>query len=227
MAKTKMTDEEKKARRAERRKARKAADAETKTEKKSKKSRKSESEPKPKKERKSKKERKPRTKKTQVVEPVEPIEIPSEPTEHKVRVICDPVKPKKKAVAKKLENGEYIPTPKNFTNLKNYVTTYYRAMKWKTRENDYVFPDTNIHIRDFKVIKHKPEKTIEITFQATIELPNARYAKQISKTYTLENHKEVRSDIIHVYREVRDTKLVKGDKVKEKELLKRNWIKIY
>jgi hypothetical protein len=219
MAKTKMTEEEKKARRAERRKARKAAAAaaavaETAPEK-------------------TKKPR--RSKKTKTEEPVDEMqfvtinghEVSKEIAERGVTVICDPVKPKKKAEPKKYPNGEYVPEPKNFTQLKNYVTTYFRAMKWKNREGDYTFPDSNVHIRDFKLTKMKAEKAIRVEFNAVILTPKTMLAKAISKDYTLENHKQVRTDIINVYREVKNTKLVNGDKVKEKELLKRNWSKVY
>lgn len=213
-----MTEEEKKARRAERRKARKAAAAaaiaETAPEK-------------PKKSRRSKK-----TKAEDSVEEMQFVtinghEVSKEIAERGVTVICEPVKPKKKAAPKKYPNGEYVPEPKNFTQLKNYVTTYFRAMKWKNREGDYTFPDSNVHIRDFKLTKMKAEKAIRVEFNAVILTPKTMLAKAISKDYTLANHKQVRTDIINVYREVKNTKLVKGDKVKEKELLKRNWSKVY
>lgn len=210
-----MTDEERKARRAERRKARKAAVATETISEKPKKSR--------------------RSKKAKAEDPVDEMqfvtinghEVSKEIAEHKVTVICDPVKPKKKAEPKKYPNGEYVPEPKNFTQLKNYVTTYFRAMKWKNREGDYTFPDSNVHIRDFKLTKLKAEKAIRVEFKAVILTPKTMLAKAISKDYTLENHKQVRTDIINVYREVKNTKLVNGDKVKEKELLKRNWSKVY
>lgn len=214
-----MTEEEKKARRAERRKARKAAAAaaavtETAPEK-------------PKKTR--------RSKKAKTETPVEETkfvtinghEVSKEIAERKVTVICEPVKPKKKAEPKKYPNGEYVPEPKNFTQLKKYVTTYFRAMKWKNRDGDYTFPDSNVHIRDFKLTKMKEEKAIRVEFKAVILTPKTMLAKNISKDYTLDNHKQVRTDIINVYREVKNTKLVNGDKVKEKELLKRNWSKVY
>ncbi len=219
MAKTKMTDDEKKARRAERRKARKAAaDAAIVTETASEKTKKSR-----------------RSKKVKTDAPVEEIqfvtinghEVSKEIAERNVTVICEPVKPKKKAEPKKYPNGEYVPEPKNFTQLKKYVTTYFRAMKWKNREGDYTFPESNIHIRDFKLTKLKANKAVRVEFKAVILTPKTMLAKSISKDYTLENHKQVRTDIIHVYREVKNTKLVAGDKVKEKELLKRNWSKVY
>lgn len=212
-----MTDEEKKARRAERRKARKAA-AVTET-----------APEKPKKARRSKKTK---TKTESQVDEMQFVtinghEVSREIAEHKVTVICEPVKPKKKAEPKKYPNGEYVPEPKNFTQLKKYVTTYFRAMKWKNREGDYTFPESNVHIRDFKITKMKEEKAIRVEFNAVILTQKTMLAKAISKDYTLENHKQVRTDIINIYREVKNTKLVKGDKVKEKELLKRNWSKVY
>lgn len=214
-----MTEEEKKARRAERRKARKAAAAaavvtETAPEK-------------PKKTRQSKKAKtEAPVEETQFVT-INGHEVSKEIAERKVTVICDPVKPKKKAEPKKYPNGEYVPEPKNFTQLKKYVTTYFRAMKWKNREGDYTFPESNVHIRDFKLTKLKAEKAIRVEFKAVILTPKTMLAKTVSKDYTLANHKQVRTDIINVYREVKNTKLVNGDKVKEKELLKRNWSKVY
>ena len=214
-----MTEEEKKARRAERRKARKAAAAAAAV-----------TETAPEKTKKSR-----RSKKAKTEAPEEEIkfvninghEVSQEIAERKVTVICEPVKPKKKAEPKKYPNGEYVPEPKNFTQLKKYVTTYFRAMKWKNREGDYTFPDSDVHIRDFKITKMKAEKAIRVEFNAVILTPKTMLAKNISKDYTLDNHKQVRTDIIHVYREVKNTKLVSGDKVKEKELLKRNWSKVY
>lgn len=214
-----MTEEEKKARRAERRKARKAAAAaavvtETAPEK-------------PKKTRQSKKAKtEAPVEETQFVT-INGHEVSKEIAERKVTVICEPVKPKKKAEPKKYPNGEYVPEPKNFTQLKKYVTTYFRAMKWKNREGDYTFPESNVHIRDFKLTKLKAEKAIQVEFKAVILTPKTMFAKTVSKDYTLANHKQVRTDIINVYREVKNTKLVNGDKVKEKELLKRNWSKVY
>ena len=214
-----MTEEEKKARRAERRKARKAAAAAAAV-----------TESAPEKSKKSKRTKKPKTD-AQVDEmqfvTINGHEISKEIAERNVTVICEPVKSKKKAEPKKYPNGEYVPEPKNFTQLKKYVTTYFRAMKWKNREGDYTFPDSNVHIRDFKLTKMKAEKAIRVEFKAVILTPKAMLAKNISKDYTLENHKQVRTDIIHIYREVKNTKLVNGDKVKEKELLKRNWSKVY
>lgn len=215
-----MTEEEKKARRAERRKARKAAAAaaaaiaETAPEN-------------PKKSRRSKKTKAEDSVNEMQFVTINGHEVSKEIAERGVTVICDPVKPKKKAELKKYPNGEYVPEPKNFTQLKNYVTTYFRAMKWKNRDGDYTFPDSNVHIRDFKLTKMKAEKAIRVEFNAVILTPKTMLAKAISKDYTLENHKQVRTDIINVYREVKNTKLVKGDKVKEKELLKRNWSKVY
>lgn len=214
-----MTEEEKKARRAERRKARKAAAAaaavtETAPEK-------------PKKARRSKKaETASPAEETQFVT-INGHEVSKEIAERKVTVICEPVKPKKKAEPKKYPNGEYVPEPKNFTQLKKYVTTYFRATKWKNREGDYTFPDSSVHIRDFKLTKMKEEKAIRVEFKAVILTPKTMLAKNISKDYTLDNHKQVRTDIINVYREVKNTKLVSDDTVKEKELLKRNWSKVY
>lgn len=212
-----MTEEEKKARRAERRKARKAAAAAvTET-----------APPKTKKTRQSKK--------AKTEEPVEETQfvtinghdVSKELAERKVTVICEPVKPKKKAEPKKYPNGEYVPEPKNLTQLKSYVTTYFRAMKWKNREGDFTFPDSNVHIRDFKLTKLREEKAIKIEFKAVILTKKVMLAKNIEKIYTIANHKQVRADIINVFREVKNTKLVKGDTVKEKELLKRGWCKVY
>lgn len=213
-----MTEEEKKARRAERRKARKAAAAAAKVE------------TVPEKTKKSRRSRKPKTESN--VDEMQFVtinghEISKEIAERKVTVICEQVKPKKKAEQKRYPNGEYVPEPKNFTQLKKYVTAYFRAMKWKNREGDYTFPDSNVHIRDFKLTKLKADKAIRVEFKAVILTPKTMLAKTISKDYTLENHKQVRTDIIHIYREVKNTSLVNGDKVKEKELLKRNWSKVY
>ena len=213
-----MTEEEKKARRAERRKARKASAAAAKVE------------AVPEKTKKSRRTRKPKTESN--VDEMQFVtinghEVSKEIAERKVTVICEQVKPKKKAEPKRYPNGEYVPEPKNFTQLKKYVTTYFRAMKWKNREGDYTFPDSNVHIRDFKLTKLKADKAIRVEFKAVILTPKMMLAKTISKDYTLDNHKQVRADIIHIYREVKNTSLVNGDKVKEKELLKRNWSKVY
>ena len=209
-----MTEEEKKARRAERRKARKAAAA---------------AESAPTKTKKSKRERKSKTEKA-TEEPgviINVHEVSKEIAERKITVIREPEKPVKKAAPKKYPNGEYVPEPKNLTQLKQYVTTYFRAMKWKSREGDYTFPDSIVHIRDFKLTKLKEEKAIRIDFQAVIVSPKNMLAKSITKTYTLANHKEVRSDIINVYREVKNTNLIRGDTVKTRELVKRGWCKVY
>lgn len=214
-----MTEEEKKARRAERRKARKAAAAaavvaETASEKTKK----------PRRSKKAKTEA--RSEETQFMT-INGHEVSKEIAERSITVICEPVKPKKKAEPKKYPNGEYVPEPKNLTQLKKYVTTYFRAMKWKNREGDYTFPESSVHIRDFKITKMKEEKAIRVEFNAVILTPKTMLAKTVSKDYTLENHKQVRTDIINVYREVKNTKLVNGVKVKEKELLKMNWSKVY
>ena len=231
-----MTEEEKKARRAERRKARKAAaSAAVQAE-----------ETKPKRERKRKakaveeapvEEEKPKRKRKKAAvadevaeEPTVTIngrEVSKELAERKITVICEPQKPKKKAEPKKYPNGEYVHEPKNLTQLKSYVTTYFRAMKWKNREGDFTFPDSNVHIRDFKLTKLREEKAIKIEFKAVILTKKVMLAKNIEKIYTIANHKQVRTDIINVFREVKNTKLVKGDTVKEKELLKRGWCKVY
>ena len=214
-----MTDEEKKARRAERRKARKAAAAAV-------------TETAPAKTKKTRRSKKDKAKTETTVEETQFVtinghEVSKEIAERKVTVICEPVKPKKKAEPKKYPNGEYVPEPKNLTQLKSYVTTYFRAMKWKNREGDFTFPDSNVHIRDFKLAKLREEKAIKIEFKAVILTKKVMLAKNIEKIYTIANHKQVRTDIINVFREVKNTKLAKGDTVKEKELLKRGWCKVY
>jgi len=214
-----MTDEEKKARRAERRKARKAAAAAV-------------TETAPEKTKKTRRSKKAKAKTEAPVEETKFVtinghDVSKELAERKVTVICEPVKTKKKAEPKKYPNGEYVPEPKNLTQLKSYVTTYFRAMKWKNREGDFTFPDSNVHIRDFKLTKLREEKAIKIEFKAVILTKKVMLAKNIEKIYTIANHKQVRTDIINVFREVKNTKLVKGDTVKEKELLKRGWCKVY
>lgn len=138
-------------------------------------------------------------------------------------------KPTEKKEPKRYENGEFVPEPKSLSALKSYITTYFRAMKWNS--GDFVFPNSCVHIRNFKIKKDREKKVVNVTFDALILGPNERLSKTITKDYTLENHRSVRSDIVHVFREVRDTQYLTPTQVKDakskKHLVKHGWTAVY
>ena len=142
----------------------------------------------------------------------------------------EPVKKRKKKVEApksdgRYENGEYVPEPKNLSALKKYVTTYFRAVKWKNRDNDFNFPGTPIHISGFKVEKNKEIKSVDISFTAKIITDKVSLEKPIQKKYTLDNHKQVRTDIINVFREAKRNDFIKENSVDVKKLVRRGWTK--
>lgn len=156
-----------------------------------------------------------------------------------VKVICDKQslreaekERKKKATKKKkvkpavlLENGEYVPTPKTFTQLKSYINTYCRAMGWKDKKFkfDWCKP---LGFKDFKVTGDKEKQEVYITGSLVFQTPKQMFTKGFSKTFTLENHKQIRELIRNTYRAVlrnwKDKTHVDGD-----ELMRKGWSCVY
>lgn len=157
-------------------------------------------------------------------------EIPDEePQQKKRKKRAKPQELPKKNTVKKSDkkDGPLIPDPKNLSALKKYVTVYFRAIGWKNRTKEYRFPDTCIHIRNFSLEKIKEDQAIEISFDAAITAKNALMTKTLTKRYTLDNFREVKSDIVNVIRQVRSTSLVSGDKADVAGLKKAGWSKIH
>lgn len=133
-----------------------------------------------------------------------------------------------KKKAKKLvkyENGEYVPAPKTFTQLKSYINTYCRAMGWKDKK--FKFEQCkNLGFKDLKITGDKEKQEVYLTGSLVFQTPRQMFTKAFSKTFTIENHRQIRELIRNTYRTVirdwKDRTEVDGD-----EMRRKNWCCVY
>lgn len=135
-------------------------------------------------------------------------------------------KPKKKVKpAVKYENGEYVPTPKTFTQLKSYVNTYCRAMGWKDKK--FKFQQCkNLGFKDLKVTGDKETKEVYLTGSLVFQTPRQMFTKSFSRIFTIETHQKIRELIKNTYRQVIEN-WTNRDHVDGDELMKKGWSCVY
>ena len=128
-------------------------------------------------------------------------------------------KPKKRKASKPAvlyDNGEYVPEPKTLTQLKSYITKYCTAMGWKDKK--FTFEDCPyLKVKDIKVTSDKEKQEVYLTGAVAFQTSKQFFTKPFSRTFTLENHKEIRNLIRNTYnivkRDWKDVTVVDGEKL--------------
>lgn len=119
-----------------------------------------------------------------------------------------------------------LPEPNTFKDFKKYIIKQFRDAGWKNKQDDYNFPNTCVHIKNFKLKQESKKNKITVSFDAYIQSSKEVLVKNITQAYYKKYFFRAKNDITAVQSEIENPKFIKGNKITNlKELLSRGWKK--